>query len=526
VRWLGSSVPHSTHRAAFRASVRRRAPSENHAADSARIRPFGPTCTDAGGRAGRATPRPCADQLKRVRVERHRGRRAYLIRSVRGTLGGIGATNLVAIAVFAAVFGALVARQLSDRGPRAWAILGIGAVVTVVVGVLPWTGAAHALALDAPTLLFLLALFVLARALESSGALAYLARWLVGRAPRPADLPFVLFVGLGLGAAFLVNDALVVIGVPLLIAVASGIGTRPKPLLLVLAFSVTVGSMLTPFGNPQNLLVAVASGLASPVATFLRYLAVPTGINLVVGGLYVRWAYGRSFPPADDRFERVRAAAPPLLPRGGWGPRVRGSPVLVIFPATMVALVGFDLFGAIGLVPAIPDWEIALAGAGLALLTTPGRLSIVRHVNWSILVLFAGLFVVVAGAVAGGVVGGIEAALPIPGPGHGAKAVLAIVGTSILGTQLVSNVPWVALQLPVLSGIGYSGASPIAWVALAGGSTLAGNVTLLGAASNLLLVDAAARRGISIRLGEFVRAALPVFAITTTVLVVCLLLGI
>jgi Na+/H+ antiporter NhaD/arsenite permease-like protein len=161
----------------------------------------------------------------------------------------------------------------------------------------------------------------------------------------------------------------------------------------------------------------------------------------------------------------------------------------------------------------------------LLLLVSPGRSQTLQRVNWSILLLFAGLFVVVAGAVNGGVIGSLEGAFPIPGPGHPTGALLAVVGTSIAGSQLVSNVPWVALQIPVLSGLGYGAGSPIVWMALAAGSTLAGNVTLLGAVSNLIVVDTAEKLGVRIRLSEFIRHGLPLAGITIGVLVVCLAFG-
>jgi len=93
------------------------------------------------------------------------------------------------------------------------------------------------------------------------------------------------------------------------------------------------------------------------------------------------------------------------------------------------------------------------------------------------------------------------------------------------GSQLVSNVPWVALQIPVLNGLGYSGGTPVVWMALAAGSTLAGNVTLLGAVSNLIVVDSAEKLGVKIRLREFVRYGLPLTALSVLVLVGCLALG-
>jgi Na+/H+ antiporter NhaD/arsenite permease-like protein len=281
---------------------------------------------------------------------------------------------------------------------------------------------------------------------------------------------------------------------------------------------------LTPFGNPQNLLVAVASGVASPVTVFLRYLALPTAINLLVGGWYLRWVYGprlRSIDPAAaPSGERI-----PLLPEHGWARRLRSYPVLLIFPGTMVVLVTLDITSAITHGPPVPVWETALAGAVLLLLVSPGRAQAVQRINWSILLLFAGLFVVVGGAVQGGVIAALDSVFPVPGSAHPTSALFAVVGTSIGASQIVSNVPWVALQIPVLRGLGYGAGTPIVWMALAASSTLAGNITFLGAASNLILVDSAGKLGVRIRLSEFMRHGVPIAAITLSVLIACLAFG-
>lgn len=439
--------------------------------------------------------------------------------------GGPAPTNLLALVLLAAVFGAVIVRQVTDRGPGVWALFVAGAFATVAFGVLPLSGAEAALAVSAPVLVFLFALFLFAGALERAGALDHIARWLLGRARRSEDLAFVLFLGFGVASAFLVNDALVLIGVPLLVAVARRLRVDARPLLLVLAISVTVGSALTPFGNPQNLLVSVDSGLRDPVTTFLRYLLLPTAVNLLVGAWYLRRRFAARLRTSAADFDRLRAAAPPLFPEGGWRRRLIEHPVLWVFPATMTVLVTLDVTAALTNGPVVPVWETASAGAVVLLLASPGRTRIVERVDWSILLLFAGLFVVVGGAVSGGVVGGFESYVPVPGPSHPIPGILAIVGSSVVGPQFVSNVPWVALEIPILSGVGYGGGTPVAWVALAAASTLAGNVTLLGAASNLIVVDLADRSGFTIRLGEFVREALPVAAMTLAVLVACLLVG-
>ena len=434
-------------------------------------------------------------------------------------------TNLLALGVFLGVFGAVLVRQLLDRGPPVWSLFALGALGTVATGLLTPELAAGAVWGSASVLVFLLSLFLFARALQDAGALAHLARWLVGLAPRAEELPVVLFLGFGLAAAFLVNDALVVIGVPVLLAVALRLRVPARPLLLTLAFAVTVGSALTPFGNPQNLLVAAASGLRAPVATFLRYLLVPTAANLVVGAYYLRWRFRRELqggtgaPAAPEA--RIR-----LLPTGGWGPRLRREPVLAIFPATVAALIGFGVASSVVPIAEVPDWLIAGVGAVALLAVSPSRSTVLRRVNWEILVLFAGLFVVVAGVVHGGLVRAVEAHVALPGPAHPIEGLATIVGTSLVGPQLVSNVPWVGIEIPTLIAAGYSSSTPIAWVGLAAASTLAGNVTLLGAASNLIVADLGERAGVRIGLRTFVRDALPIAAISLGILFACLVVGV
>jgi len=336
-----------------------------------------------------------------------------------------------------------------------------------------------------------------------------------------------LFLGFGLASAFLVNDALVVIGVPVLVAVARRTGAPPRPLLLSLAFAVTVGSALTPFGNPQNLLVSVDSGLRSPVATFLRFLLLPTALNLVLGAYYLRWRF-RSELRDRSRGEGARGSAPkrfPLLPTTGWRERFARHPVVLVFPVTVLVLITVDVTAAATGGPPVPVWMTAGAGAVVLLLLSPGRGGILRRVDWEILLLFAGLFLVVGAAVQGGLVRAAEAHFPLPGPSHALAGLGTIVATAAVGPQLVSNVPWVALEIPVMVGAGYGSATPIAWVALAAASTLAGNVTLLGAASNLIVVDLSERAGVRIDLRTFVRYGLPLAALTLAVLLGTLLVG-
>jgi Na+/H+ antiporter NhaD/arsenite permease-like protein len=435
-------------------------------------------------------------------------------------MNGIAATILIA------VLAVVLVRQIGNRGPPMWVPFVSGAIAMVGTTAIAPSAAGSTLLANGPILLFLFGLFVFAASLEQSGTLDHIARWILGRAGRPDNVPLALFVGLGVLSAFLLNDALVLVGVPLLLSVARRMRVSATPLLLTLAFSVTVGSMLTPLGNPQNLLVSLESGMPAPIGVFLRYLLVPTAIDLAIGGLYVRWIFGKrlvdaSLPVGARPPERV-----PLWPPAPWGPRLRRHPVLLLFPVTVATMIGNDVLVEAGHGPSIPLYLIAFGGALLVIATARRPTALLRRVDWAILALFAGLFVVVAGAVAGGVLGPLERLLPTPGPGHTAPAVAATMLLSAGGSQLVSNVPWVALQIPALHALGYGGSAAVIWVALAAGSTLAGNFTLLGAASNLIVVEGAERAGVRIGLAEFVRYGAPLAAMTLGVLLVCLLAGV
>lgn len=434
--------------------------------------------------------------------------------------------NPVALLILLGVVGAVLVRQVRGHGPHIWIIFGVGAVLALATEAISLPQAAQSLLQAAPVILFLLALFLFAGGLQESGALDYLARWLLGRARAPEGLPAVLFIGFGIASAFIVNDALVLLAIPILFSVSSRLKVDPKPLLLSVAFAVTVGSALTPLGNPQNLLVSISSGISAPMTTYLRYLLLPIVASLVLGGWYLSRVFGPSMRSADQGYALLRSEAPPLFPPGSWGSRLRRYPVLALFPAMILSLFVLELATTLVNLPAIPVWVPALAGAGILLVVSPGRGSVVRYVNAPILLLFVGLFLVVGAAEAGGVITALEAVMPISGPGNLPQGILGIVGTSLVGPQIVSNVPWVALQIPVLSGLGYGAGQPTAWLALGAGSTLAGNVTLLGAASNLILVERAEQMGVHIRLGEFMRYAVPIAAVSIALTLVCLLVGV
>ncbi len=125
-------------------------------------------------------------------------------------------------------------------------------------------------------MLFLFGVFVIGRALEESGYLGHIAGRLFGRAGSMDSLILLILFGMGILSAFLMNDTLAIIGTPVMLALAARTDAQPKLLLLSLAFAVTIGSVTSPIGNPQNLLIALHGGVPNP---FHHLRQVPAGAD-------------------------------------------------------------------------------------------------------------------------------------------------------------------------------------------------------------------------------------------------------
>jgi Na+/H+ antiporter NhaD/arsenite permease-like protein len=140
---------------------------------------------------------------------------------------------------------------------------------------------------------FLFGMFSIVTALDKSGMLKLIALRMLARAKDLNSLLLVFVLGMGILSAFLVNDTIALLGIPLVIYISKHIGIRPVVLLISLAFGISVGSTMTPIGNPQNLLIAIQSGISLPFTTFIVHLAIPTIINLFLIYMILRIYFRR-----------------------------------------------------------------------------------------------------------------------------------------------------------------------------------------------------------------------------------------
>jgi len=397
---------------------------------------------------------------------------------------------LARLAILLATYLLIAVRQVPFLRLNRPAAALLGAVAMVTIGGLPLHDAYAAIDLD--VMVFLLGVLLLTGYLEAGGFFEWAAGHIVVRAHSAHALLGIVVAMSGLLSAFFVNDTICLVLTPLMLAVLRPLGLRPLPFLLAIALGSNVGSAMTPTGNPQNMLIGVASGIH--FARFLAALALPSlgGLLIVYGVLAVvhradlTVALPRDIETPDVPFDRA------LVVRS-----------LIVFGG---ALVGW-LAGA-----SLPLVAISAAAILLAIAQRDPTEAFAK-VEWSLLLFFGALFVVMRGARDLPLVASLTSAAGTQL--HGARLHDAIVtSAAMVGlSNLVSNVPAVILWLPVVPRV----VDPtFTWLVMAMSSTFAGNLTLLGSMANLIVAERAESRGARIGFVDYLKVGVPVTLLTVS----------
>lgn len=352
-------------------------------------------------------------------------------------------------------------------------IMGLGAILMLATHQL--TGHQAWQAIDWSILGYLIGVFMIGRGLELSGLLAQVAEWCLRLTTSSLVLLALLMLFFAISSALLMNDTLAIIGTSLLLTIARRQGIACQPLLLALAYSITIGSVMSPIGNPQNLIIASQGGLLSPGWTFIKTLAIPTFINLGIAYGLIAWRYRQVLTPVHIH--------PQTLPEKDHALATCCLVALAIFVGLIVLRLGLPWVQQHLTLP-----MIALVAA-IPLLFSASRWTLIATIDWRTLLFFVGLFVVVAAVWDSGL---LQHALTKHQ--HTLTQPNTILGVSLTLSQLISNVPLVMLYLPILT---QHQAHTIAFMALAAGSTIAGNCFIFGAASNVIIAENAPKHSLS-----------------------------
>ena len=192
----------------------------------------------------------------------------------------------LSVIVLAISFALIAIRQIGNIRLQIWQIILGGAVTVLITGQISITAALSYI--DSTVIVFLIGIFIVGEALTDSGYMQYLSYRLFKRVRSVDGLVLVLILSMGFASMFMLNDTIAIIGTPLVMLFAIKERINPRLMLLSLAFAITIGSVASPIGNPQNLLVASSGLVKEPFVSFFSNLLIPTVINLFVAYLVLR----------------------------------------------------------------------------------------------------------------------------------------------------------------------------------------------------------------------------------------------
>ena len=396
------------------------------------------------------------------------------------------------IAIFVLTYVLLIFRKIRGREIPIWISMVVGAALMLATLSISPVEAFQSESFQ--VIGFLFGMLVLTVGFEKSGLIEYIVILILRRAKRVDHLLLAIILGSGFLSALLVNDTVALLWTPIVIGIASRIGLKQdKALLLPLAFGITIGSAMTPIGNPQNLLVAINSGMTRPFSDFLSHLFLPTIVSLFAV-YYVcrsRLFFGKFYKEIDlSKSYSAAQLEDPKSAISDMGLAKLSAGLMAALLASFGAVEAFPYFQTLGFSLS----NLALAFGVILLILSAKREFLLLNLSWGVLIFFAGMFVVMGAVWDSGIGQIILNALPTPMLGNTAQSTGSIMSVSILLSQVLSNVPFVQLYSYQMASLGFSG-TVVPWIALAAGATLSGNLTVLGAVSNVIIVEAAESRG-------------------------------
>ncbi|MEM4472240.1 MAG: SLC13 family permease [Archaeoglobaceae archaeon] len=355
-----------------------------------------------------------------------------------------------------------------------WCIMAFSSFMVIFSGLVGFDEIDRIVNMD--VIFFLIGMFSLVGLADSSGLLKVISIRFISTFRTKFALIYASSFLFGILSAFAVNDTVALVGPLIAYTISKVARIEPKLMFLLLAFSLTIGSVMTPIGNPQNILISVESGIDAPFINFIAKLAIPTFINLLITPYFLIKIF-------KIENENLFLKSKESLSNG----RDSILAMVGIF-LTVLALIVNDLIQFYG-GPHITHRGVIpfVIAAGIFMLTSNPR-KMLAGVDWGTIIFFITMFITMEGVWRSGVLQPVLCFI-ISSKEDGIIGILKITFASLFLSQFLSNVPFVKLFINYMKDIGYTPQDVDAWLALAMASTIAGNLTLLGAASNIIVLE-------------------------------------
>jgi len=412
--------------------------------------------------------------------------------------------TILSTLLFIAILGLIFSEKI-NRTIVAFA----GAILMVGLGrVLGFYSEAQAIAaIDFKTLGVLLGMMILVALLEPTGVFQYLAVW-AGRLSRGKPIRLLILMGTvtTVLSMFLDNVTTVVLIAPVTILISEILGISPLPYLMAEALLSDTGGVATLLGDPPNILIASAAGFS--FVDFLTHSLPIVIVAWLVALAIMRYLFRNELAVIPENPAAIfRLDVSEILTD-----RVTARRVLIVLG---VALLVLFFQGLLGISPAF----IALCAAAAALVwVRPDPSKILKQVEWSVLVFFSALFVMVGGLEATGALKTLVSILD--NFGNVAPVIFGVILIWLVAgiSAVVDNVPVTIALIPIIQGLGASGMNtdPLFW-ALVFGAGFGGNGTIIGSTANIVVANLSERTRTPITSKLWNKRGLPVMLATCLV---------
>ena len=416
-------------------------------------------------------------------------------------------SEVIAIIIFLGVILAI----MTEKVHRTAAAL-TGAVLLLLTHVLTVDKAVGYI--DFNTIGVLIGMMIFVAVVKNSGIFEYIAIKAAKLAHGdPWRIMMIFIVITAVLSAFLDNVTTVLLVGPMTITIARILNVNPVPFLLTQIFASNIGGTATLIGDPPNIMIGSAAGL--DFMDFLTNTGLVVVVIIVVMILIMRFLYGSHLSADKEAIEAVMQLDE--------NKAIEDRSLLVKSVVVMILVViGFIFHSSLNLESA----AVALTAAAVMMLIGRQNIDdIIGEVEWTTILFFIGLFVVVGGLDETGVIGQLAEAVINLTEGHMILTMMVLLWASALLSSVLDNIPFVATLIPLVLAMGESGfdIAPL-WWAISLGACLGGNGTLIGASANVVLSGISGKHGYPITFKEYTKLGFPVMLVSVAISMVYLLI--
>ncbi|SDC99707.1 Na+/H+ antiporter NhaD [Desulfurella multipotens] len=357
------------------------------------------------------------------------------------------------------VFALSLVKKIGKFTIHIWQIAIIAAFLCIITNQISLKVAFYSINFD--VIFFLFGMFCIGVSIEKSGLAKFFTNYTLKYIKNIDSLLLFIILFCAVSSAFLMNDTIAAIVAPIILTFAKTLQVNVKKLLLVSMLAITIGACASPIGSPQNILI-VSHMSANPFLLYSKYLVLPTILNLVLLFLYAKFSFEQKTLYPQNKIVKLND---------------KNLAVLSIY--AIVVLV-FLVFLKAFFIEDMPLIYISLIPATIVLLHKK-RFTIIKNVDYKTLVFFIGLFILIKAFWNSNILQDYILSSHI-----NLTSTYVIFALTTIASQFVSNVPLVTLYLQVFSSYHLSWQS---YLALSVASSIAGNIFLLGAASNIIIAQ-------------------------------------